>query len=359
MIMAVFTALQPANPLPPSQAQGYPPPVTSTPTPASLSGYPAPPATYPIQTATPLSFTVSHNYYIPITVSNLPLKKGMVWNYYLAGTNTDPWNVMNIGWFYRYAPTYGQNNYHGPIQFIPYWGCNTLSVEYMVNTLGGDYAGYLIWLNEPDTGMPDGCPPLSDPEAAADFYIEARNHLPYAKFIGPHTYHANLGAHLRAMAWVSEWRQKVKDHPQGNGQYPDVTGYGIHPYSTNKDNNLLYVANYYNQMVAWGEGDKELWVTEFAYCDTNENDLKVNITETVYAFETRAYVDRYAYWVDWRPTPIPPPLTPTPGANDSDEAILEGPLAYCVHPAENTIPLFAPGFNTLSPAGETYRHLGR
>ncbi|MCL4870854.1 MAG: hypothetical protein KJ063_17995 [Anaerolineae bacterium] len=80
---------------------------------------------------------------------------------------------------------------------------------------------------------------------------------------------------------------------------------------------------------------------------------------TGHAFETRAYVDRYAYWVDWRPTPIPTPLTPTPGANDSDEAAPEGPLAYCVHPAENTIPLFAPGFNTLTTAGETYRHLGR
>ncbi|MCL4869908.1 MAG: hypothetical protein KJ063_13145 [Anaerolineae bacterium] len=57
---------------------------------------------------------------------------------------------------------------------------------------------------------------------------------------------------------------------------------------------------------------------------------------TVYTFETRTYVDRYAYWVDWRPTPIPTPLTSTPGANDSDEAIPEGPLAYCARPAENT-----------------------
>ncbi|MCL4871721.1 MAG: glycoside hydrolase family protein [Anaerolineae bacterium] len=356
--MAVFTALQPANPLPPSQAQGYPPPVTSTPTPASLSGYPAPPATYPIQTATPLSFTVSHNYYIPITVSNLPLKKGMVWNYYLAGTNTDPWNVMNIGWFHRYAPTYGQNDYHGPIQFIPYWGCNTLSVEYMVNTLGGDYAGYLIWLNEPDTGMPDGCPPLSDPQAAADFYIAARAGLPYAKFIGPHTYHGNPAAHNRAMNWMREWRDKVRDHPNGNGQYPDVTGYGIHPYSTDPLENMTFVDNFYNQMVDWGEGEKELWVTEFAYCD--EDSLTADITYTVNAFETRTYVDRYAYWVDWRPTPTPAPiLTVTPGANDNDDS--ESPLVpmgYCVE-LENTIPLFRPGFNTLTTAGETYRHLGR
>lgn len=47
------------------------------------------------------------------------------------------------------------------------------------------------------------------------------------------------------------------------GEYPDVTGYGIHPYSTIPNENLAFIANFYTRMVYWGEGNKELWVTEF------------------------------------------------------------------------------------------------
>ncbi|MCL4869434.1 MAG: hypothetical protein KJ063_10720 [Anaerolineae bacterium] len=100
--MVVFAALKPHNPLPASQTQGYPPLVTSTPTPVSLSGYPGPPTAIPTSPA--ISFTVNYNHYIPIAVSNLPIKKGMVWNFYRSQTNSDPWNVMNIGWFHWYAP---------------------------------------------------------------------------------------------------------------------------------------------------------------------------------------------------------------------------------------------------------------
>ncbi|MCL4870856.1 MAG: glycoside hydrolase family protein [Anaerolineae bacterium] len=364
--MAVFTALRPHNPLPASQAQGYPPLVTSTPTPVSLSGYPGPAATYPIQTATPLSFTVSHNNYIPITVSNLPLKKGMVWNYY-GLTNMDPWNVMNIGWFYRYGPS--ASGAHGPITHIPFWPCSTLTVAYMLTKIPAGYDGYFMWLNEPNTGHESGCPPMQNWEAAANFYIEVRLAYPYAKFIGPHTYHGSPEAHAQAMNWVNEWREAVKNHPLGNNQYPDVAGYGIHPYSTNKNQNEFFVDDYYGQMIAWGEGNKELWVTEFTYC--NLSTMADDLEYTVNAFETRTYVDRYAYWVDWRPTPTPTPTptpigtptsTATPGANDGDSEndTPLAPMAVCVEPATNTIALFTgDGYNVLTQAGEIYRYLGR
>lgn len=267
---------------------------------------------------------------------------------------------MNIGWFYRYAPSNGPlTNVHGPIEYIPFWTCSRHTVAWMLTQVPAGYDGYFMWINEPNTGpeFPGGCPELNDVNLAAEFYILSRANYPNAKFIGPHTYHGNDQAHQQAMQWVGAWRDRVEEL---SGEYPDVTGYGIHPYHTDRDANLAYVDDYYAHMVSWGEEDKELWVTEFAYCVAAT--LVVDIQYTVNEFENRPYVDRYAYWVDYREPPVPPP-TVTPGASDNDIDVepQTAPLGWCVNP-ENTISLFDPnvgGYNTLSATGEIYSQVGR
>ncbi|MCL4870438.1 MAG: hypothetical protein KJ063_15850 [Anaerolineae bacterium] len=99
--------------------------------------------------------------------------------------------------------------------------------------------------------------------------------------------------------------------------------------------------------------------------------MALDLEYTVNAFETRTYVDRYAYWVDWRPTPTPTPTptpigtpanTATPGTNDRDSEndTPLAPMAFCVEPAINTIALFTgDSYNVLTQAGEIYRYLGR
>ena len=274
---------------------------------------------------------------------------------------------MNIGWFYRYAPdNLGYPNVHGPIDYIPFWTCSSHDVDWMLTRVDWDYAGYFMWINEPNTGpqFPGGCHELTDWNLAADFYIQSRAAYPNAKFIGPHTYHGNNTAHQQAMNWVIQWREAVRNHPLGNGQYPDVTGYGIHPYHTDRDQNLFYVDDYYAHMINWGEGDKELWVTEFTYC--NAANIAEDIQYTVNEFENRPYVDRYAYWVDYRVTPVPSPTptpTATPGANEDSINTTSPtvPLGWCIDPGR-TISLFdpaVPGYNTLTAAGEAYRQVGR
>lgn len=355
-----------------SEAQGYPPPIT-TPLPEGQNnnGYPGPESNnlQPAPTSPPIIFTASYTTVLPLlAIDNLPEKKGMVWTYYPL-TNIDPWNPMGIGWFYNYSPSLqGLNIVHGQIEFIPFWHCNNFTPTQMLTRVPATYDGYFLWLNEPDTSpeFPGGCHTLHDPVLAAGFYIEMRQTYPYAKFIGPHTYHGSDPAHQNAVNWVIQWRQEVYDYPNSTrpggiyGEYPDVAGYGIHPYHTDRNENIGYVEDFYNQMVSWGEGEKELWVTEFTYC--NVQTLTQDIQYTVNALETRTYIDRYAYWQDRKMTPTPTPIPSlTPGFDDTfdDTSQPSVPLGWCID-SGRSITLFDPdtGWTTLTEAGEAYSEVG-
>lgn len=173
---------------------------------------------------------------------------------------------------------------------------------------------------------------MQSANAAAAWYLEVRAAFPNAKFIGPHTYHFDDYTHNRALAWVAAWRTAVYNLSNPH-QYPDVAGYGMHPFTNNRIRNLAYVEAYHNLMLSWGEGNKELWISEFSYCYSQAPE---NLALTVNDFEARAYVTRYAYWQDMN----------DPQADDNP-----------VTPTVCTEPLFT-NYTTLSTTGSTYSTVG-
>ena len=332
VVFAVFLFLIRTSISPISQAQGYPAPPANTP--ESMTGYPGPSPLPVTPTSTPVltNFVANHKRFLPLLGRGTDRKKGMVWHYYL-NTNMNPFNMMGISWFHRFAPhNDGYLPINGQIEFVPFWKCNQFNPQYMVDHLPAGYDGYLLWLNEPETGWDDGCPPMRDPEVAAEWYIIARATFPDAKFIGPHTYHFDGATHARALAWVTAWRDYVYDLSNPH-QYPDVTGYGIHLYTNIKDLNLQYLDDYHNMMLNWGEGNKELWISEFSYCYSQAPE---KLSLTVSAFESLAHVTRYAYWQD-----LSDPL-----ADDNPRT-----------PTVCTETLFT-DYTTLSPTGVTYSTVG-
>lgn len=336
---AVFLFLIKTSFSPISQAQGYPAPPANTP--ESVTGYPGPSSSPIAPTSTPVltNFVANDTRYLPVLAQGANPKKGMVWRFYNGmlngvGTNLDPFNVVGIGWFHYYTPHLDGMDLerNGQIEFVPFWKCTQFDVEYMQKHLPDGYDGYLLWLNEPETGLADGCPVMQSASAAAVWYVEIRAAFPNIKFIGPHTYHQNLGSHLRTMEYVTDWRDIVHDL---TGSYPDVAGYGIHLFTDNKDTNLAYLDEYYDMMLDWGEGNKELWITEFSYCGLN---APLNLQNTVNDLESELYdhVTRYAYWQD-----------------------MDDPLAEDdpMDPTVCTVPLFD-DYITLSATGTAYSQVG-
>jgi hypothetical protein len=304
---AVFLFLIKTSFSPISQAQGYPAPPANTP--ESVTGYPGPSSSPVAPTSTPVltNLVANHKRFLPLLGRGTDRKKGMVWRYYL-NTNMTPFNVMGISWFHRFSPhNDGFLPINGQIEFVPFWKCNQFDPEYMLDHLPAGYNGYILWLNEPETGWNDGCPPMRDPEVAAEWYLIARATFPDAKFIGPHTYHFDSGTHNRALAWVAAWRTAVYNLSSPH-QYPDVTGYGMHPYTNDLEDNLQYIEDYHNLMLSWGEASKELWISEFSYCYSQAPE---RLSLTVSVFESLSYVTRYAYWQDMNdPLADDDPVTP-------------------------------------------------
>ena len=341
-VFAVFLFLIKTSLSPISQAQGYP--ASPANTPESVTGYPGPSSSPVAPTSTPVleNFVVNDTRYLPVLAQGANPRKGMVWRFYsgmlnISGTNLNPFNTVSIGWFHRYAPHNDGMDLerNGQIKFIPFWPCNQFDIEYMQKHLPDGYDGYLLWLNEPETGMGEGCPAMQTANAAAVWYIEVRAAFPNAKFIGPHTYHQDPNSHLRAMEYVDDWRDIVHNL---TGSYPDVAGYGIHLFADNKDINLDYLDDYYDMMLDWGEGNKELWITEFSYCLGSPGEAAQELTETVNDLESSPYdyVSRYAYWQDMaNPLAEDDPMDPT----------------VC------TEPLFD-DYTTLSATGTAYSQVG-
>ena len=70
---------------------------------------------------------------------------------------------------------------HVPFLWGKSWGPYADNLQAAVNILGRDYAGPLLWLNEPN----DAVQANMNHEEAAQFYIDTRAALPHAQLIGP------------------------------------------------------------------------------------------------------------------------------------------------------------------------------
>ncbi len=189
------------------------------------------------------------------------------------------------------------------------------------------------------------------PAEAAQIYVQIRNAFPQAKIIGPNL-SIGGGSLYTPVDFVSQWRTEVYNL---TGQYPDVAGYGLHRYHPQPQETLNRLSGFYSAMQEWGEGNKELWLTEFGFCEEWESngvggpnyDHIEALVELVNDLESPQYdfVDRYAYYTT-RQRQIVKPGQPTP-TPASWEICLDGPPD-----------LYLRYSTTLSERGEAYKDVG-
>lgn len=276
--------------------------------------YPAPqPTAYNVSNTSSLPPTWIGNYtfYLPLLAENANQKKGLAWGDYGATAQAD-YELFQVGWYHLYRYWDNPSYPHAVgLDYVRDWGCINVgpSISAVVNTLGSDFDDYLLWVNEPT--MPDQCYELNDVHLAAQHYITTAHYLPDAKIIGPRMFIDSLGQYLIIVDWLSRWRQRVFDLTCGNVVtytnpfpdvpcgYPNITGYALHTYDNTvlpNNGNLKRVDDFYDQMIAWGDGDKELWIDEFGYCKHYGENAGLWTTQYVMGLEARPFVTRYAYW---------------------------------------------------------------
>lgn len=292
----------------------------------------------------------ARHYYLPVIfhndLRNSP-KKGLVYYPYYAPVEPR----FSISWYLNYILEPSPQLAPQRLQFIPFLWCayppggdhNTDMLAQAVAALGRNYDGYLLFLNEPELGGVYGQCALTDVNAAADFYIRTRQQLPQARLVGPHSaYDDNIKGHT--FTWLHDWREAVRSktcaHPEYGLPcgYPQNVAYGAHLFGESAANNLRLVDELHAQLIQWGEGYKQVWVTEFTFCyDVVGHDQELETT--VMGFEVLPYVGRYAFYTnrigpnDW---------TPPPSSRCFQKSFLLDPLT---------------NWRALTPLGEIYRLL--
>lgn len=241
-------------------------------------------------------------------------KKGLAWGHYVQNDE----RALNTRWYHNWDSVAYPNTLPG-LEFVPYLWCDYTNGSNPVDLLqravtylpgGSNYAGYLLFLNEPDLGLPQCDMTISE---AALFYLKTKQYLPQAKLVGPNVFTGNNDFQIQAIYWVTQWRETVYacsfnpacnpyfNNPNVPKGYPQMAGYAIHPYSQIPVDNLNYVSQFYNTMqTIWNEGSKELWVTEFGYC-LHYGDSGNRVLNTVNGFESNPFVTRYAYFTTRTP----------------------------------------------------------
>lgn len=130
---------------------------------------------------------------------------------------------------------------------------NTYSyIKDMLENLPRDFAGIIFFFNEPDLPAPQ-CD--RDPEFVADTYIWLRETFPNAKIVGPMYSHTD-GYH----GWA-EFREFRAHVIAKTGLPPDLFAYSLHDYD--QAPNVMLLESLLGLMEEWGDGDKNVYVTEY------------------------------------------------------------------------------------------------
>lgn len=262
--------------------------------------------------------------YLPITFHDWALgspKKGLAWGF--AGTYPDDYLPFHVRWYHDWGTSGPVDNQY--MEFVPFIWCdfgprspldtqnnhNFNLIKLAVQDLGNDYDGYLLIFNEPNFFNSNNPQCDKHPDEAAQIYVQIRTAFPDAKIVGPNL---SEGGGYSAINYVNLWREEVLEL---TGQYPELAGYGVHSYRGNHADTLDFLSIFYQAMQSWGDGDKELWLTEFGYCEEFGVGHEQQIAELVNSLESTEYdfVSRYAYYTTRQKRVIEPgDPTPTPAS---------------------------------------------
>jgi hypothetical protein len=268
--------------------------------------------------------SLTEQMYLPIAFNDWVLaskKKGLAWAF--AGTYPNDYQPLHVRWYHDWGTT-------GPVdtqfmEFVPFISCDFGAqspyegrsakqvnlIQQAVQDLGTNYDGYLLIFNEPNFFNASNPQCDKHPDEAAQIYVDIRNAFPNAKIVGPNL---SEGGGYSAINYVELWRQEVFNL---TGDYPDLAGYGVHIYRLNHNSALNFLNDFHQAMQTWGDGDKELWLTEFGFCNEWGPTHTDEFRSLVEDLESSAYdfVTRYAYYTTRQKDVIAPgDPTPTPAS---------------------------------------------
>lgn len=305
LLAAACTPAPKPTPIPRATSTRWPPAVMTPGThPAPPEGGTATPLPYPVGTADAQPYEqdlpafLGERIIFPI-VWYLPLpvplgKRGLAWH----STNCPDAIALGVFWYMNWdtrrnsCPPSMQ-----PAGYYPMFRPDRIWEWYArVNT---DYSGIALFLNEPNWIAQDNYP-----------YVDAA-HL-YRTFetdICPGCQTIALNLAWADDGYLNGWREAYR---AAYGEYPDPYAYGLHAYGSG-DTIIAQVQTYRETLIAIGEADKKIWLTEFGGCWQGEQPLAHQLTPAemgrVLAYlEAQTFVEGYAFFgVRWYKPGDPPP----------------------------------------------------
>lgn len=189
---------------------------------------------------------------------------GAVW---LDMQPADP-EVLGFEWYYDY----GLRDRQIPgVEFVPYFWCSQwpryaygrAAVDYFElaeRHLSNDYAGNLLFLNEPDRSGSDvdGGQCAMTPIEAAYFYKAVIREYPLARIVGPAPSHED---YLVDWKWLGEWYRIVS-----SWGLPLPSTAVIHTYLGDEPPERI-VDSLFGFLAQFPGAPSRAWVTEFGSCD--------------------------------------------------------------------------------------------
>lgn len=228
----------------------------------------------------PIPVMAQEPIYLPIIFNNdnASDKRGA---HIALGYTVSDIDLIGGSWF----KTNGPRTTYQDSEFVP--SLSTVKQLIDIGVAVNNSDGWLSGFNEPDTASRY----ISPKDAAAYwYYIEAVADQEGIKLTSPAM--SPVG-----MPWL--W-DMVREYRRMFGTSPRFDAVNIHVYDNSPASAQAYILDVRAQMVAWGYGDSELWITELgSYCpDTTTQQTSQFMIEIIDWLEETNYVQRYAWFTN-------------------------------------------------------------
>ncbi len=245
--------------------------------------------------ATPTAVPEAHVLWLPVVAAGAPGKAGVAFSSHtdgaervaLLGRSVAYWRGWQVGgalpgdkWGLAYTPSLW-------CDFFARKGVTT-TLQYqlhVLDALGSDYSGPLLFLNEPDLGFYGHYGQCEvSPYRAAQLYVHVREKLPHAQLVGPGLSHVD---YIQGYRWLDAWWRAVVAI---TGEPPEMAAWDVHNYIQQGDPLAPYDA-LEAWLVARGVENPKFWITEWGTCNA------ARAAQMKSAFDGDARIERH-YWYD-------------------------------------------------------------
>jgi hypothetical protein len=251
----------------------------------------------------PAQASGTHRAYLPMVAAAPPPKAGIAFSSHqdaaervvLLGDTVSHWRGWRNNW--RVGERWGLRNtpsLHADLywQWRPGLGDWRLQDQlYVLDKLGPDYDGYLLFVNEPDLK------PELHPIRMAQLYVHVKHFMPDVQLVGPGISHRDYQADFY---WLGQWFDAVV---RITGEPPEMYAWDIHNYLHDGDPLAPYDA-----LELWlnerGVYNPKFWPTEWG-ARTPERTLEM---KRAFDADPRIighnWYDQYAAWWDGDNRPL-------------------------------------------------------